>query len=86
MNILIAIAIIIVIQIVKYLQQRYINALTDYGKDVVYSILAVILVGVAYLFGLIDAQNIIELLPLLFTPGGLFTFIKKIFAPILNSK
>ena len=72
------IGIVIVVQIVKLLEQKYLNVLSERSKDVLYSILAPLLVLILALLGQLQVDSVYTLLPLLFAPNGLYTFIKKL--------
>lgn len=67
----------LVVEILKRLEQKVVG-LNDRAKDVVYAVLAGLLVALAKYFGLVDLDWSV-IMPLLFAPQGVFTVIKKIF-------
>lgn len=67
----------VVVQVIKFLEEKLLNRLGERGKDIFYPLLAGILVGIAKVFGLVDLDwN--TLLPLLFAPQGVFVVLKKL--------
>lgn len=72
------ILVLAVVQLLKVLESKYVNILSDRGRDVVYSLLAPLLTGLLMFSGVISAQDVYTALPLLFAPQGLFLFIKRL--------
>lgn len=66
-----------VVEILKRLEQRLVG-FSDRVKDIVYSVLAGLLVALAKYFGLVDLDWSV-IIPLLFAPQGVFVVIKKLF-------
>lgn len=67
-----------VVQLLKVLEAKYANVLSNRGRDIVYTLLAPVLTGLLVFSGIIGVQDVYSALPLLFAPQGLFVFIKKL--------
>ena len=71
------VVVVVLTQALKILEQKVVG-LNERMKDVVYYVLAGVLVALAKFFGLVDLDWSV-LIPLLFAPQGLFVGIKKLF-------
>ena len=78
-NSLVVVGVVIVIQLVKWFEAKFVKVLGERSKDIVYSLAGVVLIGLANFLGLVDTTSLNELLPLLVAPQGLFIVIKKLF-------
>jgi hypothetical protein len=78
-NALAILIIVLVVQLAKKAEEKLLNRLGERSKDIVYPILAGVLVFLGYLFGLVDVNNLGDLLPLLVAPQGLYIVLKKLF-------
>jgi len=77
-NALAILIIVVVIQLAKKAEKKFLD-LNERIKDIVYPILAGVLVFLGYLFGLVDANSLNDLLPLLVAPQGFYIVLKKLF-------
>lgn len=77
-NALAILIIVVVIQLAKKAEKKFLD-LNERIKDIIYPILAGVLVFLGYLFGLVDANSLNDLLPLLVAPQGFYIVLKKLF-------
>jgi len=78
-NALAVLIIVVAVQLAKKAEEKLLNRLGERSKDIVYPILAGVLVFLGHLFGLVDVNNLGDLLPLLVAPQGLYIVLKKLF-------